>query len=70
MTIDAVFVQDGDQFTATELALGPWAPGALHGGAPAALLAHAFAQHAGDGPLRPARITYEFVRKRSAPVAG
>jgi len=62
MTIDAVFGQDGDRFTATDLALGPWAPGALHGGAPAALLAHLFAQHAADLPLRPARITYEFVR--------
>jgi acyl-coenzyme A thioesterase PaaI-like protein len=62
MTVDAVFVQDGDRFTATDLALGPWAPGALHGGAPAALLAHLFAQHTADLALRPARITYEFVR--------
>ena len=62
MTIDTVFVRDGEWFTATDLALGPWAPGALHGGAPAALLAHLFAQHAADLPLVPARITYEFVR--------
>jgi hypothetical protein len=62
MTVDAVFVQDGDRFTATDLALGPWAPGALHGGAPAALLAHLFAQQTADLPVRPARITYEFVR--------
>lgn len=60
--MDAVFVQDGDRFTATDLAVGPWAPDALHGGAPAALLAHLFAQHTADLPLRPARITYEFVR--------
>jgi acyl-coenzyme A thioesterase PaaI-like protein len=62
MSVDAVFVQDGDLFTATDLALGPWAPGALHGGAPAALLAHAFARHAPSPGLRPARLTYEFVR--------
>ncbi|HEX4009748.1 MAG TPA: thioesterase family protein [Solirubrobacteraceae bacterium] len=63
MSMDAVFVQDGDRFTATDLALGPWAPGALHGGAPAALLVHAINEHAGpDAALRPARITYEFVR--------
>jgi acyl-coenzyme A thioesterase PaaI-like protein len=69
MTPDAVFVHDGDAFTATDLALGPWAPDALHGGAPAALIAHVLAGHAGraggregDPPLRLARVTYEFVR--------
>jgi acyl-coenzyme A thioesterase PaaI-like protein len=62
MTSEAVFVRDGDRFRATDLALGPWAPGALHGGAPAALLAHAFAAAAPSAELRPARITYEFVR--------
>jgi Acyl-CoA thioesterase N-terminal domain/Acyl-CoA thioesterase C-terminal domain len=62
MSVDAVFVQDGDRFTATDLALGPWAPGALHGGAPAALLARAFVQHSPSPALRPARLTYEFVR--------
>jgi hypothetical protein len=61
MTLDAVFVRDGDRYRATDLALGPWAPGALHGGAPAALLARAFAEAAPAG-LQVARITYEFVR--------
>src|SRR6202012_4137634 len=46
MTPDAVFAQDGDTFTATDLALGPWPPGALHGGAPAALIAHVVADQA------------------------
>ena len=41
MTLDAVFVRDGDRFRATDLARGPWDPGALHGGAPAALLVRA-----------------------------
>lgn len=62
MSADAVFVQDGDAYVATELALGPWAPGALHGGAPAALLAHLFSEQVAGTPLRLARITYEFVR--------
>jgi acyl-coenzyme A thioesterase PaaI-like protein len=62
MTSQAVFVRDGDRFRATELALGPWAPGALHGGAPAALLLHAFAAASPSPALLPARITYEFVR--------
>jgi acyl-Coa thioesterase superfamily protein/acyl-CoA thioesterase superfamily protein len=62
MTSPAVFVRDGDRFRATDLALGPWAPGALHGGAPAALLAHAFRTASPSETLRPARITYEFVR--------
>ena len=62
MTVDAVFVQDGDRFQATDLALGPWYPGALHGGAPAALIMHAVNGHAAADGLRLARITYEFVR--------
>lgn len=62
MSVDAVFVQDGDRFCATDLALGPWYPGALHGGAPAALLVHAVNDHTAADGLRLARITYEFVR--------
>jgi hypothetical protein len=62
MTHDGVFVQDGDTFRATELAIGPWSPDALHGGAPAALLVHALAAHPVSAPLRLARVTYEFVR--------
>ncbi len=61
MSVDAVFVQNGNTFTATDLALGPWYAEALHGGAPAALLVHTFAEHAPDPGLRPARITYDFV---------
>ncbi len=62
MSLEAVFVRDGDRWRATELARGPWDPRALHGGAPAALLVHAF-EHCSPQPgLRLARITYEFVR--------
>jgi Thioesterase-like superfamily len=62
MSPEAVFIQSGDAYTATELGLGPWAPGALHGGAPAALIAHVLAGNAPDPALRLARVTYEFVR--------
>jgi Thioesterase-like superfamily len=63
MSVDAVFVQHGDgTFTATDLGLGPWAPGALHGGAPAALLVHVVSAHVPEPALRLARVTYDFVR--------
>lgn len=62
MSREAVFVRDGERFEATELARGPWDPQALHGGAPAALLVHAFERCAPQPDLRLARITYEFLR--------
>lgn len=62
MTDDTVFVRDGDGYRATELSLGPWYPGALHGGAPAALLAHQLSAAVATPDLRLARLTYEFVR--------
>jgi hypothetical protein len=64
MRPDAIFVQDGDRFQASELALGPWAADALHGGAPAALLVHTLEAYvAGQVPgLSLARLTIEFVR--------
>ena len=67
MSVDAVFVQDGDRFRATDLALGPWYPGALHGGAPAALLVHAVDAHGAAG--RTARGT-DHLRVRAARPAG
>jgi hypothetical protein len=62
MSLEAVFVRDGEHFQATELARGPWDPQALHGGAPAALLIHAFERCSPQPELRLARVTYEFVR--------
>jgi hypothetical protein len=61
MNTEALFVRDGDGFVAGELALGPWAPGALHGGPPAALIAHEMAAHA-PGDLRLGRLTLDLVR--------
>lgn len=60
---EAVFLPgDAGRFVATGLARGPWDPTAQHGGAPAALLAHAFEELAQDDGLAIARLTYEFVR--------
>jgi acyl-Coa thioesterase superfamily protein/acyl-CoA thioesterase superfamily protein len=58
----SVFVARDGRFVATELARGPWDPGAQHGGAAAALLMRAF-EHlpAADG-LAISRVTYEFLR--------
>ncbi len=62
MSLESVFVRDGERFVATELGRGPWDPHALHGGAPAALLAHLFERCEPQPDLRLARVTYEFVR--------
>lgn len=62
MSAEALFVRDGDRFLATDLALGPWYPGALHGGPPAALLAHLLSGEVAGAELRLARITLELLR--------
>ena len=66
---EAVFSQNEGRFVATELARGPWDPGAQHGGAPAALLMRAFEQLTAhpDRSAKPeglglGRVTYEFLR--------
>jgi Thioesterase-like superfamily len=62
MSSDAVFVRQGDRWRPNEIARGPWDPGALHGGAPAALLVHAFEACEPQEGLELARVTYDFVR--------
>jgi Thioesterase-like superfamily len=62
MSLEGVFVRNGEHFTATELGRGPWDPRALHGGAPAALLMDAFESCEPHPDLRLARVTYELVR--------
>jgi hypothetical protein len=59
---DSVFIADGERFTPTEQARGPWDPGALHGGAPAALLTSAFERMEPGSELRIARLGFEFLR--------
>jgi hypothetical protein len=62
MSPDPVFVRDGQRFVPSEAARGPWDPGALHGGAPAALFVHAFEGCLEGAELQLARLTCEFVR--------
>ena len=62
MTPEPLFVQDGGVYIPAEMTRGPWDPGALHGGAPAALFAHALAAAEPAQGLRLARLTCEFVR--------
>lgn len=59
---DSVFLPDGERFTPTEHARGPWDPQALHGGAPAALLTSAFERTEPGSELRIARLGFEFLR--------
>lgn len=59
----SVFTNEGGQIVATELARGPWDPGAQHGGAPAALLVREFERlTSADDGLIFARLTYELLR--------
>jgi Thioesterase-like superfamily len=58
----AVFVPRAGGFEATELARGPWDPGAQHGGAPAALLMREFERLPRPEGLNMARVTYELLR--------
>jgi hypothetical protein len=62
MCEEAVFLARDGRFVATELARGPWDPGAQHGGAPAALLMRAFEQLPAAAGLAISRVTYEFLR--------
>ncbi|MGA7705497.1 MAG: thioesterase family protein [Solirubrobacteraceae bacterium] len=60
--IDTIFVAEDDLFVPTEHARGPWDPGALHGGAPAALIASEFERMQPGEELPFARLSYEFLR--------
>jgi hypothetical protein len=59
---ESIFVGDGDLCTPTEHARGPWDPHALHGGAPAALIAAAFERMEPGAELPFARLSFEFLR--------
>jgi hypothetical protein len=59
---DSIFVAEGDLFVPTEHARGPWDPGALHGGAPAALIASEFERIQPGSELPFARLSFEFLR--------
>lgn len=59
---ESIFTEEGGRLLPTELARGPWDPQALHGGAPAALIADAFERHEPSGNTEIARLGYEFLR--------
>jgi hypothetical protein len=62
MSRPPVFEGSDGRFVATDLGRGPWDPGALHGGAVAALLMRAFERLPSADGLNLARVTYEFMR--------
>jgi hypothetical protein len=60
---DSIFIPAGDGlFEPTEHARGPWDPNALHGGAPAALIAHAFECMEPGAQLPIARLGFQFLK--------
>lgn len=59
---DPVFASAGGRFHPTEHARGPWDQAALHGGAPAALLARAVETFEPAAELAVVRLSYEFLR--------
>ena len=59
---EPVFQSAGRRFVPTAHARGPWDAGALHGGAPAALLARAVERFEPAEDLAVARLSYEFLR--------
>jgi acyl-coenzyme A thioesterase PaaI-like protein len=65
---DSIFIADGrrrpgrDRFVGTDEARGPWDPRALHGGAPAALIAAAFERLGPGTELCIGRLAFEFLR--------
>jgi acyl-coenzyme A thioesterase PaaI-like protein len=59
---ESIFLAKGEHFIPTEHARGPWDPGALHGGAPAALLTAAFERVEPGSELTIARLGFEFLR--------
>jgi hypothetical protein len=58
----SIFLADGERFVPTEQARGPWDPRALHGGAPAALIATAFERHEPVPGVPVARMGVELLR--------
>lgn len=58
----SIFVADSECFVPTEHARGPWDPNALHGGAPAALIASAFERVEPGRELVIGRLSFELLR--------
>jgi hypothetical protein len=62
MAAASIFLADGERFQPSELAAGPWDPQALHGGAPAALIAAKFERVQPGADLQIARLGFELLR--------
>ncbi len=69
MSADSIFVAEAEidgegesRYLPTEHARGPWDPRALHGGAPAALIAAAFERMQPGAELPLARLSFSFLR--------
>lgn len=58
----SIFQPDGDGYLPTEAALSPWSEAALHGGAPAMLLAREIERFPSDEPMFVTRLTIELLR--------
>ena len=59
---ESIFIAEGERLHPTEQARGPWDPQALHGGAPAALIAAALERHEPLPQARLARMGFELLR--------
>lgn len=59
---DSVFRSEGERYVPSVLARGPWDPQALHGGAPAALIATMLERVPCAPELRVARLGFELLR--------
>lgn len=59
---EAIFQRQGDLWTPTEYAQGPWNPDHVHGGPVCAMLAHAVEACESPAPMRVARLTVEMTR--------
>jgi acyl-coenzyme A thioesterase PaaI-like protein len=60
---ESLFLPEGEgRYAPTEHARGPWDPRALHGGAPATLIAAAFEGMLPETPLPFARLSFSFLR--------
>jgi acyl-coenzyme A thioesterase PaaI-like protein len=63
MGAESIFTDEGEgRYAPTEHARGPWDPRALHGGAPAALIAAAFERIEPGAELPLARLSFSFLR--------
>jgi hypothetical protein len=60
VSAEAIFTEQDGRFVPSEHGRGPWDAAALHGGAPAALLARAFERLDAPGPMLLARFAMEF----------